>query len=342
MSTTERRPTLATVAQAAGVSVATVSKVLNGRQDVAPATRARVQELLRSHDYASRIMPMERQPTFELTFRGKIGAYSAEIIQGVAMAADELGVSVTVGVKVVDSPARPRAEAAEWARALAVGGRRGVIAVTDRLGRAEVDALRRMRVPLVVIDPMNTPTPDVVSIGSTNFNGGQAAGRHLLELGHTRIGYLGCVAAECILARLGGFRSALDRAGVVVPEHLHRDAPVFEFEDGRVAAGRILDQPDRPTAIFAVSDELARGAIEAARERGLSVPGDLSVVGFDDTELARIASPPLTSVRQPLRDMGSVALRTVRRMASGDRIDSTHVELATELVVRASTAPPRG
>jgi LacI family transcriptional regulator len=338
MSTTPPRTTLATVAASAGVSVATVSKVLNGRRDVAPSTRARVHEMLRVHDYGSRILPMERLPTYELTFRGKIGAYSAEIIHGVAVAAEELGVSLTLGVKIVDTPARRRNEATEWARALAVSGRRGVIAVTDRLGRDEVDALRRMRVPLVVIDPMNTPTPDVVSIGSTNFNGGQAAGRHLVELGHTRIGYLGCVAAECIQARLGGFRSALDAAGIDVPRHLHHNAHSFEFEDGRAVASRILDQPDRPTAIFAVSDELARGTIEAARSVGLSVPEDLSVIGFDDTEIARIASPPLTTVRQPLQEMGAVALRTVLRLVAGEKIDSNHVELATELVVRASTA----
>ena len=148
------------------------------------------------------------------------------------------------------------------------------------------------------------------------------------------------MAAECITARLGGFRSTLDAAGIAVPEHLHSNADTFEFEDGRQVAGRLLDQPDRPTAIFAVSDELARGAIEAARERGLSVPEDLSVVGFDDTEIARIASPPLTTIRQPLQEMGAVALRTVLRLVAGEKIDSNHVELATELVVRSSTAAP--
>jgi LacI family transcriptional regulator len=340
MSTTQRRATLATVAASAGVSVATVSKVLNGRQDVAPATRARVQDLLRAHDYAGRIMPIERLPTYELTFRGKVGGYSAEIIQGVAETAEELGVSVTVGVKVAKSRPRTRAEIGEWARALAFSGRRGVIAVTDRLGRAEVEALRRVRVPLVVIDPMNTPTPDVISVGSTNFNGGQAAGRHLVQLGHTRIGYLGCVTAECIQARLGGFRNALDAAGIAVPEHLHGNAASFDFDDGLLVARQLLDCSERPTAIFAVSDELARGVIEAARERGLSVPEDLSVVGFDDTEIARIASPPLTTVRQPLKEMGAVALRTVLRLAADEKIDSPHVELATELVVRSSTAAP--
>ena len=92
--------------------------------------------------------------------------------------------------------------------------------------------------------------------------------------------------------------------------------------------------------MFAATDELAAGVVEAARTRGLRVPEDLSVVGFDDTEIAPLLSPPLTTVRQPLREMGRVAVRTALRLAAGEQLDSHHVELATELVVRSSTAPP--
>ena len=102
----------------------------------------------------------------------------------------------------------------------------------------------------------------------------------------------------------------------------------------------MLDLAQPPTAIFAANDEMALGVLEAARTRGLRVPEDLSVVGFDDTEVARVAAPPLTTVAQPLRRMGSVAFRTALRLGAGEHIDSHHVELATELVVRASTAPP--
>ncbi len=341
MSVTEPRPTLATVAESAGVSVATVSKVLNGRSDVAPATRARVQELLRAHDYGSRLRTIERHPTIELTFRGTIGAYSSEIVQGVASAAAELGVTVTIGVKPVDQRPSARAEATSWARDLAGNGRRAVIAVTDELGHDEISALARLRLPLVVIDPMNIPSRDIVSVGSTNFRGGQAAARHLIELGHRRIAYLGGrAAAECSQARLAGFRSALETAGISLPHELVRSLQDFHYQDGLDGTPQLLSLPERPTAIFAASDELARGVIEAARSIGLSVPADLSVVGFDDTEIARIASPPLTTVRQPLQEMGAVALRTALRLVDGEKIDSNHVELATELVVRASTAAP--
>jgi LacI family transcriptional regulator len=104
----------------------------------------------------------------------------------------------------------------------------------------------------------------------------------------------------------------------------------------------LLDLPQPPTSVFAGNDETAAGVVEAARARGMRVPEDLSVVGFDDTYVARLASPPLTTVRQPLREMGGVALRTAIRLAAGEKLDSHHVELATELVVRGSTGPPPG
>src|SRR3954447_11318436 len=339
MPGTPGRPTLATVAESAGVSVATVSKVLNGRQDVAPATRARVQDLLRAHDYAGRLFAIERRPTVELTFRGRIGAYSAEIIQGVASAAADQGAAVSISVTSADDPVAKRPGPVAWARDLAVNGRRAVIAVTDELGQDEIEALARARLPLVVIDPMNIPSPQMTTVGSTNFRGGMAAARHLLDLGHRRIGYLGgSPQAECSQARLQGFKAALEEASVPLPEPLVVNTGNFMYDDGHTGAPALLDLPDRPTAIFATSDELARGLIEAARARGIAVPHDLSVVGFDDTEIARIASPPLTTVRQPLREMGAVALRTALQLAAGEKVDSDHVELATELVVRASTA----
>jgi LacI family transcriptional regulator len=113
----------------------------------------------------------------------------------------------------------------------------------------------------------------------------------------------------------------------------------FEYSDGVAGGAALLDLPQAPTAVFAGSDEMALGVVEAARERGLRIPEDLSIVGFDDTLLARMASPPLTTVRQPLREMGQVAVRTALRLVAGETIESHHVELATQLVVRSSTAP---
>ncbi|MEV0719569.1 substrate-binding domain-containing protein [Asanoa sp. NPDC050611] len=337
-----RRATLATVAASAGVSVTTVSKVVNGRSDVGPETRALVESLLEQHAYIGRRSPAakgsEATARVELMFNGELNAYSIEIIQGVLEAGGDAGVAVAVSVRpraaAGTDPSRPRG----WARDLAAAGRRAVIAVVDELTSADIAALTRARLPLVVIDPLNLQRERVTSVGSTNFAGGMAAAQHLLALGHRRIGYVGgATRSACNQARLHGYRAALEAAGVSVPDDYQR-AGDFRYRDGLAGGAALLDLPSPPTAVFAGSDETAAGVIEAARERGLRVPDDLSVVGFDDTEVARLSSPPLTTVRQPLREMGGVALRTALRLAAGEKLDSHHVELATELVVRGSTA----
>ncbi|MFI7128128.1 LacI family DNA-binding transcriptional regulator [Nonomuraea sp. NPDC050153] len=336
MPSSSRRATLATVAASAGVSVATVSKVLNGRSDVAPTTRSLVQSLLREHDY---IAPSPRRDgavatdTVEVQFDDDFSTYSTEIIQGLVGAGAEAGVGIVVSVrKKID-------HAAAWARDLAAAGRRALICVTcDQLTTRQLTALSRVQVPLVVIDPLHMPHASVTSVGSTNFAGGLAATQHLLSLGHRRIAYIGGPAtAACNQARLHGYRAAMEAEGVPVPPAYTRSGH-FRYEDGLEYGAAVLDLPERPTAIFAGCDESALGVMEAARARGLRVPEDLSIVGFDDTQMARMASPPLTTVRQPLREMGGVALRTALRLAAGEKIDSHHVELATELIVRASTA----
>jgi LacI family transcriptional regulator len=330
------RATLATVAASAGVSVATVSKVLNGRSDVAPATRALIQELLHEHEYVGRRAEPARFPTVELIFQGELNAYSTEIAQGVIAEATAAGVAIVVKVGPRSAPPRPAA----WATELATSGRQAVIAVTTRLAAAEVTALSRARIPLVVIDPVAQPSTRVTSVGSTNFLGGLAATQHLLELGHRRIAYLGGTAgAACNQARQQGYRGAMEAAGAPVPDGYVRTGN-FLYGGGLAGGAALLDLPERPTAIFAGSDETALGVVEAARIRGLRVPADLSVVGFDDTQVARFASPPLTTVRQPLREIGAVAVRRALRLTVGEKVDSHHVELATELVVRGSTAPP--
>jgi LacI family transcriptional regulator len=338
------RATLATVAASAGVSVATVSKVLNGRSDVGPATRALVETLLRQHQYPVRRPASVRRGAatarIELLFSYPMNAYSTEVMQGVLDGATETGVSVAVSVG-----GRRSAEAENprvWARDLAAAGRQAVITVVNDLTTEDVQALTRARLPLVVVDPRSTPRARVTSVGSTNFAGGLAAAQHLLALGHRRIAYLGGPAtAAHNQARLHGYRAALEAEGAPLPEAYVRNGQ-FHFEDGVLGAAALLDLPEPPTAVFAGSDETAAGVIEAARTRHLRIPEDLSVVGFDDTQVARFSSPPLTTVRQPLREMGAVAVRTALRLAAGQKLDSHHVELATELVVRDSTAPPAG
>jgi LacI family transcriptional regulator len=337
------RATLATVAASAGVSVATVSKVLNGRNDVAPATRALIQSLLQQHDYTARRAPSARRGAatapIELRFAGHLNAYSTEIMQGVLDAGTAAGVAVTVSHST-RGPRTAGVHPATWARNLAAAGRTAVIAVVNHLTAEDLHTLSRARIPLVVVDPLDLPRAHVTSVGSTNFAGGLAATHHLLSLGHRRIGYVGGpAAAACNQARMHGYRAAMDAAGVPIPDGYVRTGR-FRYQDGIAEGAVLLDLPQPPTAVFAGSDETAAGVIEAARARSLRIPEDISVVGFDDTQVAWFASPPLTTVRQPLQEMGAAALRTALRLANGEKLDSHHVELATELIVRRSTAQP--
>jgi LacI family transcriptional regulator len=337
------RATLATVAASAGVSIATVSKVLNGRTDVGPETRARIESLLQEHDYVGPRRDGVRStmtPSIELVLGGKLNAYGVEIIQGVLETAAESAVAVAVSVRARGQRDTAQERAVSWARDLAAAGRRAVIAVVDDLTAGDLAALARAHLPLVVIDPLNLPRARVTSVGSTNFAGGVVATQHLLGLGHRRIAFLGGpLSAACNQARMHGYRAAMEAEGAPVPVAYVRSGH-FLYEDGLALGALMLDLPEPPTAVFAASDETAAGVFEAARARGLRIPEDLSVVGFDDTQVARFASPPLTTVRQPLREMGGIALRTSLRLAAGEELESHHVELATELVVRSSTAPP--
>lgn len=340
MASRGQRATLANVAASAGVSVATVSKVLNGRNDVAPATRALVQDLLHEHDYVARRIRPAQSPMIELLFHGQLNAYHTEVLQGVVGAGAEAGVAVVVSVRPRGRRDSAAKRPAAWARELATAGRQAAIVVTSEVGAADLTTLSRARIPVVVIDPLNLPSARVTSVGSTNFAGGLAATQHLLDLGHRQVAYLGGPATTaCNQARMHGYRGAMEAAVAPIPDGYVRTGR-FSHEHGIAGGAALLDLPQPPTAVFAGSDETALGVIEAARARGLRIPEDLSVVGFDDTPVARLAAPPLTTVRQPLREMGAVAVRTALRLAAGEGVDSHHVELATELVVRQSTARP--
>jgi len=165
--------------------------------------------------------------------------------------------------------------------------------------------------------------------------------RHLLGLGHRRIAQItgprGWLATE---DRRRGYGAALASAGILPDPALEKEA-IPEIAPGRAAAEQLLDLAEPPTAIFAFNDNIAIGAIQAARARGVHVPEDLSVVGFDDVEPATIVTPALTTVRQPLAEMGRTGVSLLNRLLERQRFETLHVELATRLVVRESTAPPR-
>jgi len=329
------RVTITEIARQAGVSVPTVSRVVNGRSDVSPQTRARVEDLLRRHGYRRRPASSPTRPALlDLVFNQLGSPWAVEIIRGVEEEAH------TAGVGTVVSAIHGRSgDAREWVRGLRARASDGVILVTSALSSLH-EELRVLGVPLVVVDPDGSPGLDVPTIGAANWSGGLAATQHLLSLGHRRIGLIaGPPRLLCSRARLDGYRAALEGAGVTPDEALVVPGD-FRPEAGYAGCRALLDLPEPPTAVFAASDQMALGAVEALRGRGLRVPQDMSVVGFDDLPEVRWSAPPLTTVRQPLADMGALAVRTVLRLTRGEQPDSPRVELGTDLVVRASTAPP--
>lgn len=259
-----------------------------------------------------------------------------EVIRGVENVARDEGLSV-----VLSESAGRLTPGRTWADQVAARRPHGVILVLSGLDASGQALLTSRSIPFVVLDPAGDPGDDVPSIGATNWHGGLAATRHLVELGHTRIGAIsGPSRMMCSRARVDGYRAALETAGLPVDPALIRPGN-FHHESGYRAGLELLRSPDRPTAVFAGNDLQALGLYEAARELGLRVPEDLSVVGFDDLPVARWVGPPLTTVRQPLTEMAEAAARLVLELGRREQPPAgTRMELATRLVVRSSTGAP--
>lgn len=328
--------TISVIAAEAGVSAPTVSRVLNGRGDVAPATRERIETLIREHGYRRRgSRSKERVGLLDLVFNDLDSPWAVEIIRGVEAAAHETGVGV-----VVSAIHRRVSSTRKWLENVRSRTSDGAILVTTDLDPALNAELKELHVPAVVVDPVGVPDLATPTIGATNWAGGLSATEYLIHLGHRRIAFVeGRPELWCSRARLDGYRAGVETAGLAVDPELVVPGE-FGYESGFRAGERLFSLAEPPTAVFVASDQMALGVYEALRQRGLRVPGDVSVIGFDDVPEARWASPPLTTVRQPLADMGRLAVRTVYRLVQQETIESPRVELATELVVRDSTAPP--
>jgi len=318
------------------VSVPTVSKVLNGRSDVAPATRAKIEAALERHRYKRRNRGPATvgPPLLDLAFHELDSAWSIEIIRGVETAAASAGVGVVLSE--LGGQHRPQQE---WLDAVLARRPLGVILVLSSLAQAQRHQLESRSIPFVVLDTAGELPAGVPTVGSNNWSGGFAATRHLIDLGHRRIAVIsGPADVLCSRARIDGYRSAHEEAGLTVDPSLIRHGD-FQVDGGYGGGKELLSRPDRPTAVFAGSDMQALGVLRAARELGLQVPRDLSVVGYDDLPLTEWIGPALTTVNQPLRDMARTATTMLLGLARGEE-PLRRVELATELVVRESTAPP--
>lgn len=334
------RTAIRDIAALAGVSIATVSRVLNDRPDVAPSTRELVMQHIRALGYVSnrtaRGLASGRTGLIGLTVPFILGEYFSQIVAGAAEALYERD------ARFVLCPTRhePARETSLLER-LMHGTTDGSVLILPSESRAELTRLRERGYPFVVVD---TPIPlddTVPVIAAANWSGARMASEHLISLGHRDIAIItGPRDWNASVDRLAGYHSALLAAGLPIQRELVRESN-FSIDGGYRAASDLLALPRPPTAIFALNDNMATGALRAARERRLAVPDDLSIVGFDDVELASIAAPPLTTVSQPLQEMGRLAVTVLYRQLDGQPLDATRVELSTRLVVRQSSGPPR-
>jgi len=326
---------MADIAEMTGVSVPTVSKVVNGRKDVSAETRSRVEAAIHEHGYQRSAGSRNRAPLLEVIFHELESEWALEIVRGVERVAGQHHLAV-----VLSEMQGRRTPGRGWIEGVLARRPTGVIAVFSDLSESMKAQLATRGIPYVVVDPTGEPLHDTPSIGATNWNGGLTATRHLLSLGHRRIAVIG--GPEWILcsrARIDGYRAAMDEAGVPVGPDLVSHGK-FHVAEGIERGRALLQLPDRPTAIFAGNDLQALGVYQAAREARLHIPEDLSVVGFDDLPVTQWVSPPMTTIRQPLVDMAEAAAEMVIAIARGEPPAQPRVELATELIIRESTAPP--
>lgn len=326
--------TIAYIAESAGVSVPTVSKVINGRSGVSAETRARVEELINRYGYR-KPAAANRSNVVELVFRELESMWAVEIIRGVERVAREHRAGVMVSV----FGRHDSSGVTYWEDTVA--RRPHCVLSVARLSDAERDELRAKGIPFVVFDPMDELPDDIPFVGATNWSGGRAATRHLVELGHQRIAMVRGGDHVFCRARFDGYRSAMEAASLPIDPELVVSAYLTK-EGGYEAAAALLARPDRPTAIFASNDMQALGVYVATREAGLCIPDDLSVVGFDDLPVVACVDPPLTTVHQPLTEMAAAATELALALGRGEKPPQVGLEIATTLSVRSSTAPPMG
>ncbi len=334
--TLTRRVTIRDVAERAGVSVATVSKVINDRYGVSLSTVAKVQAVIDDLGYESSLVArsLRNHRTNVIgVLVSDIEPYSAELIKGVAKAIRGTGYELVV---------------------YSAGGKTGTTVgwenrALSRLGGTLIDGAllvtptvvgRSFGAPVVAVDP-HTGSDDVPTVDSDNRHGAELATQHLLDLGHRRIGFIGGrTDLESARLRELGYRQTMIRHGIDPDETLVCNG-AYEPDIARAAAGKLLDLDDRPTALFAANDQSAIAAMEAAAERGLRVPEDLSVVGFDNIPESALTRPALTTVHQPIQQMGERAVEILLQLLAGATPPAIRETLPTHLVERRSCAPLR-
>jgi DNA-binding LacI/PurR family transcriptional regulator len=327
------------IARAANVSHPTVSRALRNSPLVNRETADRIRQIAVRMGYrpsaVARSLVTRKTNTIGVVVTTIADPFIAEVVSGIEEIANERGYSVVLSnsnadadreVKVVHSFHERRVD--------------GIIVTASRVGALYIPLLSQLKSPIVLINNQHTDDDDFVhSVMIDNVESGRAAMQHLIELGHERIGYIGDAAGfQSDTERFAGYRQSLALAGLpFLPELVaHGDG---KPEGGARAMEKLLALNDPPTAVFCYNDMSALGALGAIHARGLNVPGDISVVGFDDIFFASFTRPLLTTIRQPKRRMGRLAMETMLKLFSGEN-SRTAIRVNGELIVRESTAPP--
>jgi DNA-binding LacI/PurR family transcriptional regulator len=327
---------IADVAALAGVGVATVSRVMNGGAHVRPATRDRVLEAIRTLNYrpssVARSLSLQRTMVVAALLPWFTNPSAVQRVRGIVEGLSSSQYDLMVFD--IESEARQRRAFELFDR----GDRAdGLLVVSTLPPEPEVERIRAARIPCILVDAVHPALP---SIAVDDVGGGELATRHLVELGHRRIALIGDPPPEFRFEwsrdRTHGYERALRRAGIAVrPEYVREGTRLLHV--ARAIAAELLSLPERPTAIFASSDTQALGTLEAARRLGIRVPEELSVVGFDDIEVASYVG--LTTVRQPLAESGRRGAELLLRALGGRPVDLRTELLPLELVVRGTTGP---
>ncbi|MFC4767118.1 LacI family DNA-binding transcriptional regulator [Effusibacillus consociatus] len=329
------KPTIYDVAKAAGVSIATVSKVINNTGRISEETKKKVLDVMEELRYQPSVVASaltgKRTYTIGLLIPDLANPFFAEIARSVEDRGQELGFSVVMCSTDNDSK-----KEAKYISLLKQKSVDGIVLAAGFQNDTVLKELVQEKFPLALI-AREIPELAIDSVVLDDFLGGYQVTEHLLSLGHRRIAVL-AEKARSSKERIRGYRHALQNAGIEFDQSLIL-ASEATVEKGYRNTVQLLDSSDPPTAIFATNDLLAIGVIQAGRERGIGVPDDLSVVGFDNTILAAIVDPPLTTVAQPIHEMGRQVMDILIQRIEDEKKMKQRVVLLPELVIRKSTKP---
>ncbi|MEP6988580.1 MAG: LacI family DNA-binding transcriptional regulator, partial [Chloroflexota bacterium] len=336
-SPTKRGITIMDVARASGVSYSTVSRVVSGYEFVKESTYNRVMEAVQQLGYVvnlpARSLAGGRSKIIGLLVPNLDNTYVGTIARGI----DQELVRANYDLMLYTSHRHPGKESL-YVSAIANGLTEGLLLVAPLVPTAYLDGLREQNFPYVLIDQVdNTENSSVVD--ATNWQGAYEATRYLSQLGHTRIAFIkGALDVRSAIDRLQGYKAALADCDIPVREELIVEGD-YQQQTGYETTKRLLQSVDfPPTAIFASNDASAFGAMDAVREGGLRIPDDISIIGFDDIPQASLVYPKLTTVRQPLEQMGRVAVKLLLEQIEDRNRLPQRVTLPTELVIRDSCA----